>query len=117
VIGQTRAMRVWAWPAPVDLRKGFNGLAGLVWGHPELELMSGDYFLFVNKRRSTAKILLWDGTGLCIYQKRLARSCFAKLWVEDGAEALRLTSAELSLFLDGAALAGKLPLSPAEIVT
>ena len=75
MIGQTRAMRVWAWPAPVDLRKGFNGLAGLVYGHPELELMSGDYFLFVNKRRSTAKILLWDGTGLCIYQNHQKSYC------------------------------------------
>ena len=38
MIGQTRALRVWAWPAPVDLRKGFNGLAGLVYGQPGLEL-------------------------------------------------------------------------------
>ena len=68
MIGLTRALRVWAWPAPVDLRKGFNGLAGLVMSQPTLNLMSGDYFLFVNQDATACKTLLWDGTGLCIYQ-------------------------------------------------
>jgi transposase len=115
MIGQTRAIRVWAWPAPVDLRKGFNGLAGLVTGQPGLELMSGDYFLFVNASRTTAKVLLWDGTGICIYQKRLAKSRFARLWTSPGSQELRMTTTELGLFLDGAKLTGMLPLSPREL--
>jgi len=115
VIGQTRAIRVWAWPAPVDLRKGFNGLAGLVLSQPGLDLMSGDYFLFINASRTTAKVLLWDGTGMCIYQKRLARQRFAKLWTAPGEAGLRLTTTELGLFLDGAKLTGKLPLAPRDL--
>jgi len=116
MIGLTRALRVWAWPAPVDMRKGFNGLAGLVGSQAGLDLTSGDYFLFVNRDATVSKTLLWDGTGLCIYQKKLSRGHFARLWRQGDTRPLRLTASELGLFLDGAKLAGKLPLSAEEIV-
>lgn len=114
MIGSSRAVRVWAYPAPVDLRKGFDGLVTLVEGHLKQDALSGDCFLFVSKNRRSSKVLTWDGTGLCIYQKRLARSRFAAL--EAQAEGtLTLTVTELSLFLEGANLRGRLPLSPAQI--
>ena len=47
--------------------------------------MPGDLFLFVNGRRKSCKVLFWDGTGLCIFQKRLERGRFAAPWREDGA--------------------------------
>jgi transposase len=115
MIGTSRAVRVWAWPQPVDLRKGFNGLYGLVSQQVNLDPLSGDYFLFVNRRRKTAKVLHWDGTGLCIYQKRLARGCFARLWGQPRGQPVRMTSSELGLFLEGAKLTDRLPLSPKEI--
>ena len=69
------------------LRKGFiqrsctnDGLYGLVVDGLDENPLSGDLFLFVNRNRNRAKILLWDGTGLCIFQKRLEQGRFAKLW-------------------------------------
>ena len=79
VIGSTRAVRVWAYPSPTDLRKGYDGLYHLVADHLQRDPLSGDCFLFVNRPRNRAKVLLWDGTGLCIYMKRLERGSFRSL--------------------------------------
>ena len=112
MIGSTRAVRVWARATPTDLRKGFNGLYGLVERELGQDVLSGDAFLFVNRRASSAKVLLWDGTGLCIYAKRLAKGRFACLWREPDTHVLELTMTELALFLEGADLQASLHVSP-----
>ncbi len=113
MIGSTRAVRVWAYPAPCDLRKAYNGLFGLVATALGRDPLSGDFFLFCNRRRTSCKVLLYDGTGLCIYMKRLEGRRFAKLWGRDnGADAIELTSTELALFLEGCNLVGRQQLSP-----
>jgi len=71
VITLPRSVRVWAYGAPADLRKGYNGLGGLVKEKLGQDVMGGDLFLFVNVRRTSCKVMLWDGTGLCIFMKRL----------------------------------------------
>lgn len=115
MIGSTRAVGVWAYPKPTDLRKGYNGLFGLVKNGLNRDPLSGDLYLFTNKNRTGCKVLLYDGTGLCIYMKRLERGRFAALW-RDGIDApLRLTSSELTLFIEGCQLVGRERLSPAEI--
>jgi len=116
VIGSTRQVTVWAYGAPVDLRKGFDGLSGVVSQHVGRDPLSGDCYLFVNTTRKRAKVLLWDGTGLCIYAKRLERGRFACLWREADARVIRLTMSELQLFLEGSALVGRVALSPAPFV-
>lgn len=116
LIGSSRAVRVWAWPAPVDLRRGFDGLFGLVRQQLRKDPMSGELFLFTNKRRSGCKVLLWDGTGLCLFVKRLERGRFAALWRPEPHEPVALTTSELALFIEGSALVGKTALSPAAIV-
>ena len=111
-----RTVRVWAYGKPVDLRKGYNGLVGIVENELKSDVMDGDYYLFVNIRRTGCKVLLWDGTGLCIFMKKLERGRFADLWrARDGA-AVRLTSSELTLFIEGCALVGKKTLSPPAIM-
>lgn len=113
MIGSTRSIRVWAYPAPVDLRQGYDGLYGLVASHLEQNPLSGDYFLFTNRSRTRAKVLLWDGTGLCIYMKRLERGRFACLWKQSPGPSVQLTVSELALFLEGCQLVAKQRLSPA----
>ena len=110
-----RTVRVWAYGKPTDLRKGYNGLVGLVEKELGRDPMSGDLFLFVSGRRRGCKVLLWDGTGLCIFMKRLERGRFADLW-RDGAT-VKLTSSELALFIEGCALVGRQALSPTEITS
>ena len=103
MLGRTQSVQVWARAQPTDLRLGFHGLAGLVESEFHRKVHDGDLFLFVNRRRTSAKILLWDGTGMCIYAKKLARrrGLFACLWgTPPGGSPLRLTPAELSLFLE-----------------
>ncbi len=116
MIGSTRNLRVFAYAQPADLRKGFDGLYGIVTSELSRDPLDGDCFLFVNRARSRAKVLLWDGTGLCIYMKRLEQNRFACLWdaVQPKAS-VELTMSELALFLEGSEMVGRIPLSLAQI--
>lgn len=120
MIGSTRSVRVFAYTRPVDLRKGFNGLSGLVQGELGRDVLSGDCFLFVSRTRRSAKVLVWDGTGLCIFSKRMEQGTFACLWRGEGLPSagapLELTMSELALFIEGSDLVGKRALSPAQFV-
>ena len=111
ILTPSRAVRVFAFPAAVDLRKGYDGLYGLVQSGLKHDPMSGDLFLFVSTSRKLCKVLVWDGSGLCIFQKRLERGCFAKLWRDDG-QVVRLTQSELALFIEGCTLLDRRSLSP-----
>lgn len=113
MIGSTRVVKVWAYARPADLRKGYNGLFGLVQGELGRDPLSGEMFLFVNRRRTSSKVLFWDGTGLCLFCKRLETGQFAELWRRgESREPIALTSAELTLFLEGCELVGRRALSP-----
>jgi transposase len=113
VIGSTRRFSAFAYSRPADLRKGFDGLFALVRDELARDPLSGDVFLFTNRTRKRAKLLYWDGTGLCVFAKRLEQGCFASLWRASG-EAVKLTPSELSLYIEGATLVGKVTLSPPE---
>lgn len=107
-----RRVTVYAYARPTDMRKGFDGLCALVTQGLQRDVLSGDVFIFVSRDRVRAKTLQWDGTGLCVYAKRLERGRFARLWREDNAEPITLTISELDLFLEGSALIGHVALSP-----
>ena len=119
-----RATAVFAYPAPVDLRKSYNGLTGLVAAAWQRNILDGGLYLFVNRPRTGCKVLAWDGTGICIFAKRLERGRFAALWRQAANDAndattdstaatpLTLTTTELALFIEGCALVGKQSLSP-----
>jgi len=111
ILGTSRAVRVYAYPQAVDLRKGYDGLFGLVKQGLGRDPLSGGLFLFVNERRKGCKVLLWDGTGLCIFQKRLEKGRFAAPWRDDG-DVVKLTASELALFIEGCDLVARHRLSP-----
>ncbi|MCI0410554.1 MAG: IS66 family insertion sequence element accessory protein TnpB [Acidobacteria bacterium] len=113
MIGSTRQLAVYAHAAPTDMRKSFDTLSALVTQALKRDPLSGDLFLFVSKNRKRAKVLMWDGTGLCVYAKRLEQGCFACVWERDGSSTLKLTMSELQLFLEGSELVGRVRLSPA----
>jgi transposase len=96
------------------MRKGFDGLCALVTQGLHRDPLSGDIFIFVSRDRIRAKTLQWDGTGLCLYAKRLERGRFAPLWREDD-DPITLTISELDLFLDGSTLVGRVALAPPAI--
>jgi len=112
VIGKLGSTDIYAYCEPVDMRKGYEGLAGLVRNEMNLDPLSGALFLFTNRRGTHAKILLFDGTGMCIYAKRLERGRFAKLWRWASQRRLVLKPSELQLFLEGSDLVGRFRVSP-----
>ena len=59
-----RTVRVWAYGRPVDLRKGYNGLVGMVENELRSDPMSGELYLFVNGKRTGCKVLLWNRTTM-----------------------------------------------------
>ena len=79
-------------------------------GNPIPYTTSIHLYLFVNRRRNRAKVLFFDGTGLCIFMKRLERGRFAALWERTDEQSLRLTTSELAVFLEGSKVVGKIPL-------
>jgi transposase len=86
---------------PVDFRKGMDGLAALVQRALRADPFQGDVFIFRARRADRVKILVYDGTGLCLYSKRLEVGGFC--WPSPGVGMVRLTSAQLSTLLEGLA--------------
>lgn len=107
-----RAVRVWVHREPVDMRKSFDTLAAVVKLEMNNDVLAGDVFVFVGRRRRHAKVLWWDGTGILVLAKRLARIRFAAPWEKRGSGALRWTLSELALFLEGSDVVGRIALSP-----
>ena len=115
MIGLGGRVQVWAYTRPTNLRKGFNGLYGLVVRELKRDPLNGEVFLFVNRRRTNCKVLHWDGTGLCVLAKRLEAGRFANLWADDAVRR-SLTSSELQLFIEGCTILSRQRLSPAPII-
>jgi len=61
---------------PTDMRKSFDGLFGLVSTAIQADPLSGDVYVFMNKRRDRLKLLVWDGDGFWIFYKRLEKGTF-----------------------------------------
>jgi transposase len=112
MIGVGRSVRVFAFGKPVDMRKSFDTLAAVVREQMKHDVLDGSLFLFVGKNRRRAKVLFWDGTGLCLLAKRIEKGRFAAPWERRGDAALVWTMSELSLFLEGSELVGHRRLSP-----
>ena len=92
--------RLFLFRGQADMRKGFDGLSGMVDEHFTESLFSGSLFIFLNRRRDRVKILYWDGGGLALWYKRLERGTFRMPSGQEGT-AVELTSAELSMLLEG----------------
>ena len=86
--------------APVDFRKGINGLAAMLEGEFDLALFSGKLFVFTNRRRDRVKILYWERNGFCLWMKRLEKERF-KWPTFLGAGTVTLTGQQLNWLLDG----------------
>jgi transposase len=84
---------------PVDFRKGMDSLAALVMQALASDPFAGDVFVFRAKRMDRLKILIWDGSGLCLVTKRLEAGRFTWPPVRDGA--VMLSAAQLRLLFAG----------------
>ena len=101
MFGLGPATKVYLALGATDMRKGFDGLYGLVRDRLCCEPTSGHLFLFSNARRNRLKILYWDGSGLWISAKRLERGRFSWPSVSSEAETKVLLSHEEPALLLG----------------
>jgi transposase len=94
-------MRILLATRPVDLRKGMDGLAALVQQALRADPFAGDVFIFRPRRADRVKILVYDGTGLVLYSKRLEAGRFS--WPSPADGVVRLSAAQLATLLEGLA--------------
>ncbi len=99
MIGPTGAVRVLVATKPVDFRKGAEGLAALVREAMQANPFDGAIYVFRSKRADRIKLVYWDGTGVCLFAKRLEERAFRWPNMQDGV--LRLSAAEFSALLEG----------------
>lgn len=96
--------RYYLWRDPIDMRKSFDGLQGIVTNEIKRSALSGEVFIFMNRRRDQVKMLVWDRSGFVIWYKRLERGRFELpvLAGEQSGQVLRW--ADLLLILEGVSL-------------
>ena len=96
--------RIWLCTQPVDGRKGFDGLCAVVTAHLGQDPLSGDLFVFRNRRGDRLKVLAWQGDGYAMYLRRLERGTFAFPAADANAadtHAVTVTPTELAMILGG----------------
>ncbi|WP_409523037.1 IS66 family insertion sequence element accessory protein TnpB [Nitrincola sp. MINF-07-Sa-05] len=91
--------RIWLCTQPTDMRKSFQGLSALVKNQLDLNPLSGQYFVFVNRRKTHMKVLYFEPSGYCLWSKRLEQGQFRVSPSSSGQRALSWT--DLQLILDG----------------
>lgn len=86
------------------MRKGFDGLCGVVRNELGKDPLSGEVFIFMNKRRNQVKVLLWEGDGFSMYYKRLEKGTYELPSCNEDNRCAELKSDELILVLQGISL-------------
>lgn len=100
-------VRIYMSAEPVDLRRGFDGLAAATRDIIRADPLSGHLFCFMNKRRNRLKVLLWQTSGFLLLYKRLERGCFKYPRSPlPGQRHLEMEPTELALMMEGIDLRG-----------
>jgi len=98
------AISIFLYTQPTDMRKGFDGLSGIVRSELAADPLDGSLFLFVNRRRDRLKILHFDGTGYWLYYKLLEAGTFEVIPAKG--QATPIDSTQLAMLLAGVSLVG-----------
>ncbi len=101
MFGLGPATRIYLAVGATDMRKGFEGLYGLVRERLRCDPLSGHVFLFCNGQRNRLKLLAWDGSGLWVCAKRLEKGRFSWPQAGDAQGKVVLSHEELTLLLSG----------------
>ena len=101
MFGLGPATRIYLAVGATDMRKGFNGLYGLVRDRLQSEPLSGHVFLFCNAQRNRVKLMFWDGSGLWVCAKKLQKGTFRWPEVSGDGSKVQLSHEELALLLVG----------------
>lgn len=99
------AHQLWLYGEAVDFRKGFDGLCGVVRDQMGRDPLSGEVFIFINRRRNKLKLLLWEKGGLVLWYKRLEEGQFE--WLEGVKGGKQLSYLQLGMLIEGVSLEGR----------
>ena len=100
MFGLGLATKIYIAVEAVDMRKGFEGLYGLVRDQLGQDPLSGHLFLFTNRTKTRLKALVWDGSGLWVCAKRLEKGRFG--WpAAENARSVVLRAEELAMLVNG----------------
>ena len=94
-------MQVFVALTPIDMRYSFDRLARAAKEQVGYDARGGALFVFFGKRRDAVKVLFFDGTGMCVFYKRLDRGTFRLPTAIDGTARVEITEPELEALLDG----------------
>jgi transposase len=95
------SVRYYFYGKKVDMRKGCYGLCGIVTNEMKKDILSGDVFIFLNRRHNKIKLLQWDKDGFAIYEKRLEKGCFERPANVQETNDILLSHLQLQLILQG----------------
>ena len=101
LIGNYSTHRYFLYRHATDMRKGFNGLSGIVSNELAMNPLSGDVFIFLNRKRDRLKVLAWEGDGYSIYYKRLESGTYELPNSVANSDSISLSGQELQLLLSG----------------
>ena len=101
MLGLHSRFRFYLYKEATDMRKSFDGLCGLVEQGMKSDPLSGDVYIFINRRRDRMKLLVWEGSGFWIYYKRLESGAFQLPPSFGEGSCLALAYPELMLILEG----------------
>ena len=106
MMGFNSHQRYYIYSGYADMRKGYDGLSGLVRNEMGENPQSGDVYVFFNKRRRLVKMLVWDHDGFVIYGKRLERGCFEYITMARADKKYAIEYQHLVMLLSGISLLG-----------
>ena len=98
------ALKIYAYTGVADMRKGFNGLSGIVRSEFQADPTDGSLFIFINRRRDRMKLMHFDGGGFWLYYRLLEAGTFEELASQDDSCRLQMDATQLSMLLSGVSL-------------
>lgn len=101
MLSLSASTRIYIALGATDMRKGFDGLCGLVIEQLKQDPLCGALYLFINKRRDRMKVLYWDGDGLAIWYRRLEQGTFRLPKVNPETSSIEIRSDEFTMLLRG----------------
>ena len=97
-------VKIFVYTQATDMRKGFNGLSGIVRSEFQSDPTDGSLFIFINRRRDRMKLLHFDGGGFWLYYRLLEAGTFEELKPKDDSCGLQIDATQLSMLLSGVSL-------------
>lgn len=91
--------KIWLYAEPADMRKSFNGLIALARQQMKQSPVNGDYFVFINRRKTQIRVLYFDRDGFCLWSKRLEQGQFNPR--QKHGYCHQITATDLQLILEG----------------